>query len=46
MNTLAMIEGDGEYAVFIEHVNALEERQKGGDIEDTDDEGGRRRINL
>ena len=30
MNTLAMIEGDGEYTVFIEHVNALEERQKGG----------------
>ena len=29
VNALAMIEGDGEYATFIEHVNAVVERQKG-----------------
>ena len=28
VNALAMIEGDGEYATFIEHVNAVVERQK------------------
>ncbi len=28
VNALAMIEGDGEYAVFIEHANAIIERQK------------------
>ena len=29
VNALAMIEGDEEYATFIEHVNAVVERQKG-----------------
>lgn len=28
VNALAMIEGDGDYATFIEHVNAVIERQK------------------
>ena len=29
VNALAMIEGEGDYATFIEHVNAVVERQKG-----------------
>ena len=46
VNALAMINGDAEYATFIEHVNAVIERQKGilkarktrGEKEDTTEE--------
>ena len=46
VNALAMIEGDGAYATFIDHVNAVVERQKGilkarktrGEKEDTTEE--------
>ena len=28
VNALAIIEGDGDYATFIDHINAMIERQK------------------